>query len=493
MDQGLTRRRFVSGLGAAVLVAGFDPLARRWVGLAEAAACPSFAGVPALAGELVFDDASLQRDATDNGNIRHGRPCAVLRPGSVADVQAMIRWCRGHGIAVAARGQGHTTHGQTLAAGGLVIENRSLATIHSIGPGGADVDAGVLWRELIEAAYARGLTPPAITGYTKLSVGGTLSVGGVGGQTTNRGGLQMDRVQELEVVTGAGERVVCSPTRQRRLFEAVLGGVGQFGVITRARIDLVPAPRRARVHNVNYATTETARFFADLRTLLYRGELGAVYNIWFPFGTNLLYQLQAVAFYDDVPPDSARLMRGLSVPAVAATAKDSSFLDYIFAVDDVFDAYVAAGYERLVKPWYDVWLPEHSVQRIVGAVAPALSPRDVGPTGFVLIFPQLRGSITRPFFRVPDVPASEFVYLFDVLTSSALPGDDQAFATEMLARNRRWYDDARAAGATRYLIGSLEFDREDWIAHYGPAWREFAQRKRQFDPDGILGPGLGIF
>ena len=48
-------------------------------------------------------------------------------------------------------------------------------------------------------------------------------------------------------VTGKGELVTCSEDRNSELFHAVLGGLGQFGIITRARIALEPAPHRVCV------------------------------------------------------------------------------------------------------------------------------------------------------------------------------------------------------------------------------------------------------
>jgi FAD/FMN-containing dehydrogenase len=281
------------------LVAGFDPVSRRWVTQAEASECGTFADAPSLDGTLHLDDATRRADSRDQGNLIERQPCAVLRPGSVEDIQKMIAFCRHHRIKVAARGQAHTTHGQGLVRG-MIIENRSLNRIHSIGPEGADVDAGVLWRELIEAAYEQGLTPPAITGYTKLSIAGTLSVGGVGAISTTRAGAQVDRVGALEVVTGTGARRLCSPTQNPQLFEVLLGGLGQCGVITRAHVDLVPAKQMARTYNLDY--TDNTTFFRDFRTLLYRGELDAVYNLWFPFGTSLVYQIQATVFF--VPASS---------------------------------------------------------------------------------------------------------------------------------------------------------------------------------------------
>src|SRR6185369_14200604 len=158
-----SRRRVLGFLGAAgaAAVAGFDPIAGRWVRQVDAASCPSFVGAPQINGTLLLDTASREADATDKGNIVRELPCAVLRPGSVEDIRQMILFCRSNHIQVAARGQGHTTFGQSLS-GGLVIENQTLNVIHSIGPSGADVDAGVRWKDLLLAAFQQGLTPPVL-------------------------------------------------------------------------------------------------------------------------------------------------------------------------------------------------------------------------------------------------------------------------------------------------------------------------------------------
>jgi FAD/FMN-containing dehydrogenase len=58
---------------------------------------------------------------------------------------------------------------------------------------------------VLDRALPRGLTPPTLTDYQDLSVGGTLSVGGIGGAMF-RYGAQVDNVVALEVVTGVGRR-----------------------------------------------------------------------------------------------------------------------------------------------------------------------------------------------------------------------------------------------------------------------------------------------
>ena len=111
------------------------------------------------------------------------------------------------------RGQAHSVFGQAQAEAGVVIDSRSLATIHDLGPNGALVDTGVTWRQLLERAVEVGLTPRVMTDYLDLSVGGVLSVGGMGG-ASNLYGFVVDNCSELTVVTGEGELVRCSQTRQ---------------------------------------------------------------------------------------------------------------------------------------------------------------------------------------------------------------------------------------------------------------------------------------
>jgi len=52
--------------------------------------------------------------------------------------------------------------------------------------------------------------------------------------------------------SGKGESVTCSSQTNSELFHGVLGGLGQFGIITRARIALAPAPKRVRLNLQNW-------------------------------------------------------------------------------------------------------------------------------------------------------------------------------------------------------------------------------------------------
>ncbi|WP_344962279.1 FAD-binding oxidoreductase [Streptomyces thioluteus] len=148
-------------------VTGFDPVERLWVSSRERTTSEKarpFAAVPALEGDLLVDEASRQAYSTDLGNITTSRPGAVLLPRSARDVAALVRFCRAHGITVSVRGRASTTLGQSLSDG-LVIDSRSLDRIHSIGSGIAEVDAGVLWKDLVTAAHRHSPEADAARGH----------------------------------------------------------------------------------------------------------------------------------------------------------------------------------------------------------------------------------------------------------------------------------------------------------------------------------------
>jgi FAD/FMN-containing dehydrogenase len=485
--QTIQRRAFIAG-ATALVVAGFDPERRAWIPEASAAH-GRLSRLPRLDGEILTDPASLERNASDVGNLVHETPRAVLRPGSVDDIAKMVRFCRRHSISVAARGQGHSTDGQSLVEGGLSIDMSTLNTIHSITGTSADVAGGLRWRELVAATVPLGLSPPVLTGYIGLSVGGTLSMGGISAGNTR--GAQVDHVRELEVVTGAGDVVCCSEHRHRDLFEAVLAGLGQYAIITRAKVDLVPINPQTRTYLLHYVDNTT--FFEDMRELLRRGEFDDIFTLWVPDGAGgLLYQLNAVKYFDPAsPPNDTTLLRDLNFDPSALGIQDAGYHDYALRVDVVIEFFRSINqFDGVMHPWFDVFLPGDEVQDYVGEVIPSLTPEDVGPTGFVLLFPQKRASLRRPLLRVPD---DQWVFLFDILTAAPAPGFDAAFRDRMLARNRRLFERAAALGGKRYPIGSVPFSRLDWAAHYGRAYPRLVALKRRFDPDGILTPGPGIF
>ncbi len=482
-----SRRAFVHGLAAGALVVGFDPVTRSW--MTDASGDGSFAPVPSLDGELLVDESARQAAADDFGHIVHRTPRAVLRPGSVDDVAAMLRFCHAHGLPVAARGQGHGTYGQAQVADGLVVEMSTLDAVRVTGDR-AVADAGVRWSALLRATLPHGLTPPVLTDYLELSVGGTLAVGGVGG-ATHQHGAQVDNVLELEVVTGTGELVACSPTQRADLFHAVLAGLGQCGIVVRATLRLLPAPTTVRRYVLPYPsvaalTADQRRVVRDGRFAYVEGQAQPAVDVpgaW-------RYQLEAVAFFQgSTPPDDAALLGDLAYERGAEEVTDLAYFDFLDRLAPGVAYLRSTGEWYDPHPWWNVFLPDGAVDSFVSSVMADLEPEDIGPSGVILLYPVRRQVLRTPLLRVPDEP---LVFLFALLRTASTDRGARP-VEEMLAANRSLYEQVRALGGTQYPVGSIPMGPGDWQAHFGPAWTALADAKRRYDPRGILTPGQGIF
>jgi FAD/FMN-containing dehydrogenase len=461
-------------------VVGFDLTTREWAVAGERTGRLA-RGFPEFDGNLRTGVAARAKVADDFGHIVHRRPLAVLEPATVEDVVRLIRFARREGIYVVARGEGHSTHGQSQVRAGVVIDMSRLARVYEIGRTIADVQAGVTWRALLDRALAQGVTPPTLTDYQDLSVGGTLSVGGIGGAGF-RHGAQVDNVLALEVVTGEGRRMRCSRTRSPRLFDAMLAGLGQCGVMTRAVLRVKPAPVGVRLFDLLYV--DLGSFAADARAVVRDGRFDTVQGLVVPSPAGgWAYLLEATS-------SSARgddeLLAGLRDVRGQATISAMTYEAYVKRLDPIVDRQRQSGDWERPHPWFDGWIPDRQAESFAAGVLSHLTLRDTGG-GPMLLYPTRSRPFRQPLLRVPT---GELIWQFDILrTALATTVTPQ----QMVADNRRLYDQLRRLGGYAYPVGSTPLTRRDWERHFGDAFPAFLRSKRRHDPDNILTPGQGIF
>ncbi len=483
----LPRRTVLQGALVAAVTA-FNPVSRSWASEVQSGSIP----LPPLDGQLLLDDATRTQAADDYGHIIHRKPWAVLVPGSVQDIVKMVRFARANCLRIAgARGVGdddesHSTLGQAQVAAGIVIDMSGLSRIRSIGATSAWVDAGVRWIQLLTATVPQGKSPPTLTDYLELSIGGTLSVGGIGGQAF-RSGFQVDNVLELEVVTGRGELVRCSPLLNPTLFNAVRGGLGQFGIIVGARVRLVSVPPQARTFTATY--TSLPAFLADQKKLDDDGRFDYVEGsvVTAADGTRT-FQLEAVKYFAPAsPPNNAALLAGLAfVPGSARTA-DSSYLDFVNRLAPLVAFLKAQGLWGLPHPWINMFVPQACAAEFVRFVLDNTPPAEIGQDP-VLLYAFRPPKLTAPFVRVPE---GSHAFLFALLRT-ANPGTPQNVAA-LMAKNQLFLDRLKQLGGKAYPVSQGPRTPAEWREHFGVRWLEFASLKRVFDPDNVLTPGQGIF
>ncbi|GFY98468.1 cytokinin oxidase/dehydrogenase 6 [Actinidia rufa] len=212
------------------------------------------------ANRLRVDTTSIELASRDFGKIVQENPLAVLHPSSVNDIITLVKFSYIILMSLLA----YRLEAEVIQLGvrpwlknGVVVEMTWLTSYsegsgirvfrnpNKLGLSYADVGGGQLWIDVLVATLEHGLAPVSWTDYLYLTIGGTLSNAGVSGQSF-RYGPQISNVHEMDVVTGKGELVTCSNYTNPDLFYAVLGGLGQFGIITRARIALDKAPNRVK-------------------------------------------------------------------------------------------------------------------------------------------------------------------------------------------------------------------------------------------------------
>jgi cytokinin dehydrogenase len=135
-----------------------------------------------IRGEVLVDDASRESVSTDFGHMIVRKPGAVVRPASTEDVASAVKFAVRHSLSVSTRGGGHSQTGQSLSDQ-IVLDMTSLDKVLEVNPGRegtATCQAGLKWRTLVEQLAPQQLSPPVLTNNLEVSIGGTLSTGGLG-------------------------------------------------------------------------------------------------------------------------------------------------------------------------------------------------------------------------------------------------------------------------------------------------------------------------
>ncbi|XP_031386261.1 cytokinin dehydrogenase 7-like [Punica granatum] len=466
--------------------------------------------------------------AKDFGGIVSVRPLAFLAISKSDDLARIVRLAYiSDDLTVAARGNGHSINGQAMAEGGLVIDMRSVESGHFglVKANGstyyADVPGGALWEDVLDWCLAQGLSPRSNTDYLRLTVGGTLSNAGVGGHTF-RFGPQTSNVAELEVITGKGQRVVCSEKENAELFFGALGGLGQFGIITRAQILLQPAPDMVRWIRLVY--TDFDEFTQDAESLVTAPEgqsfdyiEGIVvvngddpFNGWpsVPLHPNqtfnsdlipqsagpMLYCLEVTLHYKkydsrtaiDVTVDS--LLRQLRYVEGLDFQADVSYRDFLLRVKWEEQAARAEGAWDKPHRWLNIFLSRTDIAEFDHAAFKTILKDGIG--GRLLVYPVLRRNFDNRTSLV--LPEAEIFYIVSILRLG-LPIPNEPSVGRMISQDKEIIKVCED-NAFDYKLYLWNFEtQEEWKRHFGKKWGMFARRKMMFDPKAILSPGQNIF
>ncbi|MGB0525081.1 MAG: FAD-binding protein [Flammeovirgaceae bacterium] len=475
----------------------------------------AFTNFPSLAGTLSTQTEDLVKVGQDFGKIVLTHPIGVLKPKHIDDIGKAVRYAIQHNLKILPRGMAHSAFGQSQCDGGIVIDmssfNEILEKKYSPVNSWMYVEAGATWNKLIKQSIQDDYAPPATTDWQFLTIGGTLSTGGVG-YMTHQKGLLADNILELDVVTGEGQIKTCSLVQNHELFHAVRGGLGQFGIIARAKVQLEPAPQHLQVFQFFHLQSQP--FFQDIQQLLELQHFDCLHSFVLPnqaeaiierIGEKQFAQHEEQLAYITAQPQRWIYFTELAKYAKSATSSEirlrklqftnrffmqhqEHYFDYIHKEPPLISAEKKMG--KMAHPELTLTMPAHAMPRFMDDTLAELSHSAMGG-GTILLIPMLRHKILTPLFQTPEAR-----HLFFVGILRNAPMDDQELIAQQMEHNLSLYQKVRNFGGKRYPCDSISEPStvEGWQAHFGESkWKKVQELKYLFDPHHLFLSNLKMF
>ena len=218
------------------------------------------------AAKIAMDASTLALYAVDQAPVlAYQLPQAVVRAESVADVQAAVRACAAHGVALVARGAGTGVSGGAHATKGCVVLSlERMNRILDLNPEDetAVVEPGVINADLNAAAAVHGLMyAPDPASFRVSTIGGNVATN-AGGLRCAKYGVTRDSVLALDVVLADGSLIHTGHQTFKGvagydLTSLFVGSEGTLGIVVGITVRLKYLARE--VHTI-------AAFYPDFRS-----------------------------------------------------------------------------------------------------------------------------------------------------------------------------------------------------------------------------------
>ena len=193
-------------------------------------------------------------------------PDVIVSVDSAEQAAEVVRFAKARGLTVSPRGGGHNYEASPLRDGGILLDLGGLADVEvDAAARTAKVGVGILGSALSEKLAKHGLAFP-IGHCVDVALSGYLIAGGFG-WNAGEWGAACANVEEIEMVTAAGEIVVASADEHAELFWAARGcGPGFFAAATAFHLTLHPLPTTAYSWRAAFAASsapELAEWLTD--------------------------------------------------------------------------------------------------------------------------------------------------------------------------------------------------------------------------------------
>ncbi|XP_022869012.1 cytokinin dehydrogenase 5-like [Olea europaea var. sylvestris] len=363
----------------------------------------------------------------------------------------------------------------------------------------------------------------------------TIQEGPTIGEEETRLLITVTMIQAASCATTVMNQATPSHTYQESLKESTLitalaesgktwlGGLGQFGIITRARIALERAPQRARWIRVLYSNfssfTQDQEYLISLHgqpdTQKFDYVEGfvivdeGIINNWrssffsssnplkvssFNADGGVLYCLEIAKNYQEsnavsIDQEVEDLLKKLNFIPGSIFTTDLPYVDFLDRVHKAELKLRSKGLWDVPHPWLNLFVPKSRISDFdQGVFKGILGKKTSGP---ILIYPMNKNKWNNKSSAV--TPDEDVFYLVAFLRSALDDGIEIQTLEYLMNQNHqilRYCDDEKI-NIKQYLPHYTS--EQEWIHHFGNKWAQFSKRKMEFDPKYILATGQSIF
>ena len=432
------------------------------------------------------------------GRYRGAARC-VVRPGTTAEVSAIVRACAAAGVAMLPQG-GNTSHcGASIPDKGGKTVLISLSRLNKIRAVDAanntiTVEAGCVLQNLQEAALAVDrLFPLSLAAEGSCQIGGNLSTN-AGGVQVLRYGNARELVLGLEVVLPDGEvwnglRGLRKDNTGYDLKQLFIGAEGTLGIITAAVVKLFPLPRSTATAWLAIASPQAA--------------IGLLNGLQAAFGAmltacELVSDISLGMVLKHIPGAQAPLEKSpwyllveLSGSGEEAALRDAlaTFLEPALESGEISDAVLAQSVDQAKRMW-NLRESISEAQKIEGFSI----KHDISvPVSRIPEFLERAGSALQHAW--PGIRIVAFGHVGDgnlhYNQSKPEAGENAAFIAAQPQVNEMVHDIVHQLGGSisaEHGIGQLK--REEILRYKSPLEMQMMRTiKQAFDPRGLMNPG----
>ena len=431
-------------------------------------------------------ESNLDLHAKDQSQHTPTRPEAVIWPISRAEVSNILRYANEHTIPVTGWGAGTSLEGNPIPVQrGLVLDLSKMNRILEIRESDfqADVEPGVIYRDLNEKLRHRGLFFPPDPG-ANATIGGMIANNASGTRTVRYGSTRANMLR-LSAVLASGETIETGSRSSKTssgydLINLFVGSEGTLGIIVQATVRLTGMPEEFSSATATFPSVEEAgkAVFEMIRAGLDPASL----ELLAPECITLINKEKKLGLKE--LPTLFMEFHGPRQKQLAEIMEITSDICGDMGCNDF-----RPGIER--KERDDFLKARHELGEMITRNHPGRSLMVIDVAVPISAYPEII-ALAREESRKADIPGYTFSHAGDGnlhLVFMGKNGDEKEWAV-IDQVNARMVEKALAMGGTATGEHGVGIGKRKFMqAEHGNSLEWMKRIKDLFDPKGILNPG----